>query len=162
MKSLFIYPVVILLVLYMSGVNKEMTFYKKHLITLYGTTVYSHSINTSKQFYSNLLDLPLLEETPEYLVFRLPDNRKITVLAEDGKTSNKPAKEVLTIRVRNGLPKLHESFRKNVEEKFKSNESLVNVSVSDLQQTARGREFHLTDPSGNQITFFQRFLFSSK
>ncbi len=160
MKSILIYASVILFVLYYSGFNKEMTFYKKHLITLYGTTIYSHSLSSSKDFYSKLLELPLLDETASRLQFRLPDNRVLTVSLKEDLVPPQLPKEVLTIRVRNGLPKLQESFKKDKLPEAGGSLSSSQNNVSDIIVTKRGKEFHLTDPSNNLITFFQRSIFS--
>jgi hypothetical protein len=162
MKSLFTYTAVILMVLYFSGFNKELTFYNRHLVTLYGTSVHTGSLSASKTFYLNLLELPLLEETIDRLSFRLPDNRILSIVHDPTMNPTQAPREVLTIRVRNGLPRLRESIKNKISNKFSDpdNPLHASVSISDMISTKRGREFHLTDPSNNQITFFQRSIFS--
>jgi catechol-2,3-dioxygenase len=135
-----------------------MTFYKKHLITLYGINIYSNSIENSKKFYTELLELPILEEDSDKISFRLPDNRILKV-SLDSNFSNTEPKEVLTIRVRNGLPKMLESFRV----KLTNSKNLgSNIKLSEIEKDKKGSTFKLIDPSGNTINFFQRSLFSSK
>lgn len=162
MKSLLIYPTVIFMVFYFSGFNKEMKYYNKHLITLYGTTVYSHSLPLSKDFYSQLLELPLLEESSDKLAFMLPDNRKLSVTLKEDLNIPAEPKEVITIRVRNGVKGLQEEFKKNINKKLSSQEKGLDshIQISSLEKTDRGKEFYLSDPSNNRITFFQKSIFS--
>jgi catechol-2,3-dioxygenase len=158
MKTLVLYPVIIIGVLLFSGINKERTFYNKHLITLYGTTIPSNTPEKSKAFYSKLLELPLISESEDLHEYLLPDNRVLSLRTTSEEISPSP-KEVLTIRVRNGLSQLQAQFKKRIEN---SGELYQQVEISEITKSKRGKEFYLKDPSHNKVLFFQRGLFSKR
>ncbi len=145
-KIVLLYFVVIGFVFLWSGSHREKTIFDNYLIQLEGSSFYYQDPGQTKDFYERILEFKILSETPEEIIFILPDSKKL--IANKSLEQNVSSKSEILIKVKNGINKLHHRLHARI-----TDSEIRNSQISEVNKLKYTTTFTITDPSGNKIKF---------
>ena len=157
---LLAYTSIAIAVLFWSGKSSEKRLYDKYIVRSSGLVFDVLDQETTKNFYQSVLDIPIENSSPKSFKAVLPDGlviefkKKSTILPSNLQINSGG---MLKLRVKNGFEQLHASLLQK-EKQFQS----YNGEISKIEESKKGKEFLVIDPSGNKLLFYKRFKFSRK